>query len=491
MVVRSIRFKIILLYMLILTVTLLAFSVILYQRLSKAVYEERDHLLQSRAEGVINSIEAYWDAEQQSALARGLGFEILSRIDNINFHKVARRWVEERSNDSDLINIMVQIFDDRGTNIISSRNIPAIALIPQKTLRSVLEGKTYFDTTLISVDQKRISFRSLTVPVYEKGRVAYIVQVASSMAGIDSTLVRLKLMLFVLLPTTVILTGFIGAFLARTTLRPVDKLISATRHITAENIKSRLPLPESKDEIRRLAETFNEILQRLDHAFTSQRQFFEDFAHELKTPLAVLRGEIEVALKKSRAPQDYEQILTSNLEEVNTISAIVEDLLLLARFDSKVIEMTFEAVNFDTILKEAVDDVKVLADEKNISLSSTAGMNVTVKADRKYLRRLFLILLDNAIKYSERDSTIVISMALHDNRVSALVKDTGTGISSDDIPHLFNRFYRTDKSRSSRGFGLGLSIAKSIAEAHDGVIEVESLPGCGSTFTVTLPFTGA
>ncbi|MCX5850539.1 MAG: ATP-binding protein [Deltaproteobacteria bacterium] len=461
---------------------------ILYQRLSKEVYDERDHLLQSRAEGVINSIEAYWEAEQQSILSRGLGIDILSKIDNINFNKVAQRWVEERSNDPELLNIMVQIFDTRGTHIISSRNIPAIAMIPRQRLVLVLEGNPHFDTIAVNVTGRQMSFRTLAMPVIENHRVAYIVQVASPTAGIDTTLNKLKLTLFVLLPITVIFTGFIGVILARTSLRPVDKLISATRHITAENLKSRLPLPESKDEIRRLAETFNELLKRLDQSFTLQRQFFEDFAHELKTPLAVLRGEIEVALKSERTTEEYERILSSNLEEVSTISSIVEDLLLLARFDSRVIDMVFEPVNLEILLGEVIDDIKILASEKNISLSLKVGNDMMVQADRKYLRRLFLILLDNAIKFTGRGGAVSISVNVHACRVAVSVQDTGIGISVDDMPRLFERFYCADKSRSHKGFGLGLSIAKSIAEAHGGIIEVESVPGHGSTFTVTLPF---
>ncbi|MBI5050199.1 MAG: HAMP domain-containing protein, partial [Nitrospirae bacterium] len=340
MFIRSIRFKIILWYMLVLTLTLLLFIVLLYQNFSKKLYDDLDSLLQSRAKGIIDSIDTYWETERLEAMKDRMELNVFSKINNINFAKIAQRWVEEKTNDPKLLNIIVQIFDAKGKLISSSKNIPDIANIQKKFFNYVSKKAKHFDDVTMELKPgKQLTLRTLTIPVIENSNIAYIVVVAGQLSSIDSALKDLRLILFILLPITVIVTGVIGTFLAKITLSPFNKMVNTIHQITAENLGVRIALPDTKDEIKRLADTFNEMISRLEHAFSSQRKFIEDLTHELKTPLSILKGELEVSLKKVRSNEEYDSILRSNLEEVNRITKIVEDLLMLARFDSNAIAL--------------------------------------------------------------------------------------------------------------------------------------------------------
>jgi heavy metal sensor kinase len=283
------------------------------------------------------------------------------------------------------------------------------------------------------------------------------------------------------------LTCIIGAFLAKIALKPVDRIIKDMRQITAENLKNRIIIPETKDEIKRLADTFNDMLARLENAFSSQRRFIEDLAHELKTPLAILKGEMEVALKKIRSAKEYGDILNSGLEEVNRINSVVENLLIFARFENETIMLKTKILDITILLNDIVNDIKILAMQKNIGIFISAQEKITVLGDEDKLRRLFLNVLDNAIKYTPLGGKVDISVTKKNNFVQIKVSDTGIGIPEKEISHIFDRFYQVNKSGHKGGFGLGLSIARSIVEAHKGRIEAESVLSRGTAFIISLP----
>jgi len=449
--IRSIRFKLILWYMLMLVLTLSVFSILLYNIFSNSIKSSSDVLLRSRAEGIANSIDTYWETERLEAIKDGVVVEEFSKVDNINFAKIARRWVEERSDDPQLIGIIVQIYGADGGRIAYSRNIPSISILSKATFDYVLRGKSRFDTITIDLpESKPEDLRAFTMPVLENNKVAYIVQVARPLIIVSSARHALKMLLFILLPLTVLLTGIIGSILAR--------------------------------------------FANLERSFMMQKQFIEDLSHELKTPLSVLKGEMEVTLKKMRSPEDYEVILKSGLDETNTLIRIVENLLMLARFDSNAIALEMRQLDAAGIIRDAARDVKVLADRKKITIvlpegapEGASGSSARIKGDQGQIRRLFLNLLDNAVKYTPDGGRVTVDITEGDPFVKIAFIDTGVGIPAGDLPHIFDRFYRVDKSRGSVGFGLGLSICRSIVEAHRGRIEVASEPGRGSTFTVFLP----
>ena len=447
--------------------------------------KDTDDILRSRAKGIVQSIDTYWQAEGID-IAGGNRKIHFTKENNINFIKIARRWVGEKISDPNLINIIVRIFDAHGNPIATSRTIPTEHL-NARLFNEVKKGADHFESADLEVNQKLSLFRVFTTPVMENKRLVYVVQVASPLAQLNEVLRNLGFSLLFLLPLTVVLTGLSGVFLVQLTLRPVDQMIETIHQITAENLKLRLKIPGTKDEIESLAKTFNQMISRLDEAFSSQRQFMEDISHELKTPLSVLKGELEVTLKRIRSTQEYETALQSSLEEVNRIAGIVENLLTLARFDAKTTTLNPQSLDLNLLIKDTVEAIQVLAVQKNIKLQFNGAHTVEVLADKNQLKRLLLNLVDNAIKYTPAGGVIAIDLRQQKELADIEITDTGIGIPEAELPFIFDRFYRVDKSRSSIGFGLGLSIAQSIAMAHGGKIYARANSPQGTVFTISLP----
>ncbi len=489
MLFRTIRFKIILLYMVLLTLTITVFTIVLYNKLQNDLYRNADNLLQSRAEGIEDSIDTYWEVEKLQVKKAGKKTDAVKKIDIVNFSKIARLWVDEESNAPELLNIIVQIFDAKGTILVSSKNIPANIKFSRDFFTTALQGTHRFDTTtFVFPDAVDLNVRVLTKPVFQDKDIMYIVQVACPLDTIQGALDDFKEILFVLLPLAIFVTGIIGAFLAKITLNPVDRIIKTVQKITAENLKLRIQMPGTRDEIERLAATFNDMLDRLEKAFSSQKHFIQDASHELKTPLTILQGELEVTLKRIRPVIEYEEVLESSLEEIRRISSIVENLLLLARVEDQTTGLDVKEFNLQRVLRAAVEDMAGLAREKSLSLTLLADEALMIPGDEQKLKQVFLNLLDNAIKYTPPHGAVSVSAApAAADMVHITVQDTGIGIPATELPHVFNRFYRVDKARSSSGFGLGLSIAKSIVEAHQGTISAESSLNRGTTFIISLP----
>lgn len=488
MLFRSVRFKIILLYMVLLTLTLTVFTVALYKKLKTDLYHNVDNLLESRAEGIEDSIDTYWEVEKLQVKKSRRKPDALQKHEVINFAAIARLWVDEESNAPELLNIIVQIFDAKGTSIASSKNMPESFAFPREFFTTALQGRPRFDTAIVSFSSGvELSVRVLTKPVFQDKDIMYIVQVARPLETIQGTLDDFKEILFVLLPLAVFITGIIGVFLAKITLNPVDRIIKTVQKITAESLKLRIQLPGTRDEIERLAATFNDMLDRLEKAFSSQKYFIQDASHELKTPLTILQGELEVTLKRIRTAAEYEEVLKSSLEEIRRISSIVENLLLLARVEDRETGLDVREFNLQRVLQEAVAGMEILAREKSLALSLSPDGAIMLRGDEQKLKQVFLNLLDNAIKYTPPHGSVSVSASTTAESVRITVQDTGIGIPPAELAHIFDRFYRVDKARSSSGFGLGLSIAKSIVEAHRGTISAESSLNRGATFTVFLP----
>lgn len=381
----------------------------------------------------------------------------------------------------------IDIFDPRGRRDARQARTRSHDLpLSPRALKSASQGLPTFETVKAAGPYP---VRVLTMPVTEAGRVTNLVRVGMSLENMHQTRRRFLLIMAAVLPLGLLLAGGGGWLLARRALRPVDRMTRTARRISGEHLDERLQETETGDELDRLAKTLNDMLGRLDDAFHQMRQFSADASHELQTPLTILKGEMEVALRSQRSPAEYQRVLQSGLEEIDRINHLVAGLLLLARADAGVLRLDMQPVALKELLQEICEQIKVVADNHAVSLYPRLAEAVFVRGDREHLRRLLLNLVDNAVKYTPAGGSVTLSLQSDNDWASLRIADTGIGLSKDEQQRIFSRFHRaTDtRGRDQKGVGLGLSIASSIVRAHGGSIHVESTPGQGSTFTVRLP----
>jgi heavy metal sensor kinase len=287
-----------------------------------------------------------------------------------------------------------------------------------------------------------------------------------------------------------LILGALGSYwLAGRAFIPVDRLIRITRIINAGDLRQRVPVPRAHDEIRLLALTFNEMIDRLNEAFTRQKRFVADASHELRTPVTAIRSMAEVALNQATTPGDYISVLHEVGAETERLGHLINDLLALARADEGRTLLDKQPVRLDLLAADVVATVEPLSVERGITLQVQAPEPITVLGDEARLIQVLMNLLDNAITYTDVGGQVTVTVESRHDNACLTVSDTGFGIAQEDIPRIFDRFYRADpaRSRTTGGSGLGLAIVEWIVRAHGGTITVESQVGHGSTFTVTLP----
>lgn len=313
--------------------------------------------------------------------------------------------------------------------------------------------------------------------------------VAYPLEELESALENLFRIFRFLIPIAVLISLGVGWVLAYQSLKPVDEITRTANEITAQNLDRRIPGRGVDDEIGRLTSTINGMIGRLSDAFEQIKQFSIDASHELRTPLTIIRGEVELALRSTKSPEEYRQVLVSTLEEVVRLAAIVDDLLTLSKADLNQHVMAYEQIQLNDLVAELYEDSTIIAEKKHITVGLQRNEDLIILGDKIRLRQLFLNLVDNAIKYTPERGVITLASRGQNGFARVEVRDTGIGISPDDQRNIFNRFYRADRARSREvaGSGLGLSISKWIAELHGGRIEVASEPGKGSCFAVYLP----
>jgi heavy metal sensor kinase len=328
----------------------------------------------------------------------------------------------------------------------------------------------------------------------EVAGVQYDVTMAEATGDFDRTLTQGSVLLFATAPLFLALAALGGYWVSRRALDPVDQMTQAARSIGAQDLAKRLAVPPTRDELARLAETLNDMLARLESAFRKIAQFTADASHELRSPVAVMRTSAELALRKPRAEAEYRETLSQILHETDKVSQLIENLLALARADSGAAQMKTERTDLGAILAAACDQSKLLAERKGIAFSRNgATAPVWVQVDPNSIERLFLILLDNAVKYTPTGGKIDVKLGSDDGVAVAEIRDSGIGIATEDMPHIFDRFFRADKARNREpgGAGLGLAIGQWIAQAHGGEISVESETAKGTSVKVRLPMSQA
>jgi heavy metal sensor kinase len=294
--------------------------------------------------------------------------------------------------------------------------------------------------------------------------------------------------LMMMIPGVLAIAGLGGWFVSRRALAPVDEITRVARSITAQNLSRRLTVPHTGDELQRMSETWNEVLERLETAVERTRQFTADASHELRTPVALIRSTSELALRRDRSAEEYRDALREIEAEALRMGALTNDLLFLAAADAHSVEMPLEPLDLNRLAAEVVRENLTPAESRGINiradLLATPG---TAPANEAGIRRLVRILTDNAVKFTQPGGSVVVSTHGTGGDLSLSVRDTGPGIPAESIPHIFERFYQGDPSHGEHsGAGLGLSIAQMIAKAHGSEITVESAPGRGSCFSLAL-----
>jgi len=338
----------------------------------------------------------------------------------------------------------------------------------------------------IHTDQGNIRLRYETV---SGGLDNYLLFVGASMQPIEDTLDSFLEALAWLIPTGVLLAAIASWFMAGKALQPVGELGKAASEIAFSRLDRRLPVRGTDDELDKLAIEFNETLARLENAVAEMKQFTASISHELRTPLAILRGEAEVALMQQNSAEQYRRVLASQLEEFEKLTRLINQLLTLARAESGEVEIAHEPVNISAMVRTLTEQLEPVAASKNVSLSCSCDSDVTVKGDSAWIERVILNLADNAIKFTRPRGHVSITVSQTGETATLDVKDDGVGIPQEALPHIFERFYRADVSRSNRadGSGLGLSLVKWAVDQHHGSIQVDSAANKGCRVRITLP----
>ena len=328
-----------------------------------------------------------------------------------------------------------------------------------------------------------------TYHIASLSRETFEIRVAVTDEGVRRVLTNTRRILFLMAPVLAAAAAAGGWLLARRALRPIDQIVTLAARRNARNLDERMPEPEVDDELGRLIRTLNDTADRMTALYRRVEQFSANVAHELRTPLTILRGEAELALAAPHTPEEGERLAQTFLEESVRLSGIVDDLLTLAQEDPSRVPIDRRPVRIEDLVEDLHEDADILAQEKGLRVTVEENAPATVLGDAARLRRLFRSLLANAVKYTDAGGAIGIRSRCDRATVQVSIRDSGIGISAESLPRIFDRFYRAEpaRSRDGTGAGLGLSLARWVAEAHGGSIGVESVPGEGSTFTVTLP----
>lgn len=449
----TIKFRLTLWYLGVIVVLLFIFGGIAYVLLSNNLHNNVDYLLRNRATAV------------KDRLANG-------ETD------VSDERAEEAQNEA------VLLYSPDGT--ILKKYGAGIEFADIDNFARQAYGRQDLYTDAVSTTGTNVRFYATAFTTGSKSQM--VIVIGRSTAWIRDALGSMREILGLSGLIVIILAGAGGLLLASRALRPVDDIIRTAQEIESSDLSRRINV-QSDDELGRLATTLNRMIERLEASFNHQRQFTADVSHELRTPLAVIEAESTLALSRDRTPIEYKKSLELISQESDYMSSLIDKVLYFARSNAVTEQLNFEKINLGALVTELSSDVKVLANEKDILCEVALPEDIIVKGDKMKLRQLFLSILENAVSYTPDGGKISVNAIKRVDMVQIDISDTGMGIPPEHLPHIFERFYRAHHVHSDidMGVGLGLSIAKTIAEIHGGNIGVESKVNKGSTFHVMLP----
>ena len=379
---------------------------------------------------------------------------------------------------------------DRNTieNVIRDGQIPEKSFLfdsrtYHKADRSDIDSLVY--ETLVEENLVAHPVRTILFPV----RGPNIVQVGISLENTEADLRRLLIIMILAGGGLLLLASLGGHFIIRKALKPVKSVVQTAKDITADDLSLRIESGQRQDEIGELVATFNDMISRLEKSVRKIKQFSGDVSHELRTPLTIIRGEIEVLLRKERDIEEYQKTLKSTLEEAAYLERIIDDLLFLSRIEALEKKEFGKSVPLDEILLKVLESQELAAKKKNITLDIKKVESAQIKGEEILLERMIANIIDNAIRYTLPEGKVEVSLDKKDGSSTLLVQDTGIGIPEESLPLIFDRFYVVDKSRfkETGGLGLGLSIVKQVADCHGGIIEVKSEVNKGTKFLIHFP----
>jgi two-component system, OmpR family, sensor kinase len=469
----SLRLRLTLWYVGLLAAILIAFGVGLYSIVSFSLYDEVDTTLESKARDIEVSLATVLAVQNDPMTVLRQGGVLLPKADAFA--------------GSD-INVYVQIADLDGSVISKSTNLGSQKFVVRTDeLQDVKAGASIY--SIFHINATRL--RAYVAPLRNaNNQVVGVIELAESLREVDTTLATLGARIAGSILAALGIAAIGGAFLARSALAPIDRVSQTARAITlAHDLGKRIETPNTSDEVGRLASTINEMLARIEDLFRVQQRFVADVSHELRSPLTAVRGNLDL-LRRGAADDAgaREEGLAAIDSEVARMSRMVADLLMLAQADAGV-PIAKESVELDTLLLDVYRQARMSSDGVKVSLGDED--EAIILGDRDRLKQALLNLVGNAVKYTPSGGEVKLSLEKDEEWVRIAVRDTGIGIAPEHISHLFDRFYRVDKARArdAGGAGLGLSIAKSVVDAHNGRITVESQAGKGSKFTIWLPLT--
>ncbi len=381
---------------------------------------------------------------------------------------------------------LIQVRHATGKVLVSSGDFGTFKFPYQKDIKSILKGqdssyRTLTDTTGIP-NAEADSYRLVTFPLDDTEDKDLFLQIAVPMTTFEKQLASLQLIITYGLPAILLIAVFSGLYFSARALQPVTDITEKTLQIDASDLAQRVPIPKAKDEIQKLAQTQNAMLEKIEKAFQSQERFIADASHQLLTPLTILRGEIEIQQKTNTSEP---QFLSSALQEVENLSKIVKDMLLLARIDAGLGAMNFSEIEIDDVLMDVIARIQKLATAKNIQIKFDIIENFNrtkVRGDADLLTNLFFNLIENAIKYSPPQEAVLVRLIWQKDQTTVEIDDQGPGISPENQKIIFERFSRIAPSGRTKGFGLGLAIAQKIAKLHDAELILQPKEQRGSLF---------